>query len=120
MFIRKNDVVDSSFDSVIQKIGNLVKLDYVNEKIPKAYSFLIDSNEFFIPFGENVNIEDQKEKLNEDLNYTKGFLTSVQKKLNNERFVSNAPSKVVEIERKKEADALNKIAVLEEKINSLS
>ena len=120
LFIRKNDVVDSSFDSVIQKIGNLVKLDYVNEKIPKAYSFLIDSNEFFIPFGENVNIEDQKEKLNEDLNYTKGFLTSVQKKLNNERFVSNAPSKVVEIERKKEADALNKIAVLEEKINSLS
>ena len=120
LFIRKNEVVDTSFDSVIQKIGNLVKLEYVNEKIPQAYSFLIDSNEFFIPFGENVNIEDQKEKLNEDLNYTKGFLISVQKKLNNERFVSNAPSKVVEIERKKEADALNKISVLEEKINSLS
>jgi len=119
LHIIANEEIDVSFDSVIIKIGNLTKLEYIDKKIPKSHSFLIDSNEFFIPFGEEIDLDFEKKKLNEDLSYTKGFLKSVQGKLNNERFVSNAPQKVVDIERKKEADALSKIAVLEKKISSL-
>ena len=62
----------------------------------------------------------EKEKINEELTYTKGFLKSVQKKLQNERFVSNAPEQVVAIEKKKESDALAKIEILEEKLASLN
>ncbi|MDG1841725.1 MAG: valine--tRNA ligase [Crocinitomicaceae bacterium] len=120
LYLIENKEIDRSFDSVISKIGNLTKLEYAEEKVAKAHSFLIDSNEFFIPFGEGIDMEQEMKKLHEDLDYTKGFLKSVQGKLNNERFVSNAPQNIVDIERKKEADALGKIEVLEKKISALS
>ena len=84
-----------------------------------ANSFLVGSNEYFIPFGESVNLEAEHKKLQEELEYTKGFLVSVQRKLQNEKFMAGAPEQVVAMERKKEADALEKIAILEEKIGSL-
>ena len=120
LYVIENKEIDRSFDSVISKIGNLTKLEYAGEKVAKAHSFLIDSNEFFIPFGEGIDLEQEMKKLHEDLDYTKGFLKSVQGKLNNERFVSNAPQNIVDMERKKEADALSKIEVLEKKISALS
>jgi valyl-tRNA synthetase len=120
LFIKKNQVIDSRFDSVIQKMGNLSVLEYSNEKIQQSNSFIVDSNEYFIPFGDTIDLEGEKEKLNIDLKYTKGFLESVRKKLTNDKFMSGAPEQVVASERKKEADALNKIAVLEEKIKELS
>ena len=77
-------------------------------------------NEYFIPISGAVDVDAEIEKITEELKYTKGFLTSVQKKLSNERFVNNAPPKVVELERKKAADAEAKIETLEKSLASLS
>jgi len=120
LFIKKNTEVDTAFDPVIVKMGNLSQLDYVSEKPANANSFLVQSNEYFIPFGDSIDVEAEKAKMEEELTYTKGFLVSVQKKLQNEKFVSGAPEQVLENERKKEADAVQKIAVLEEKLAGLS
>lgn len=119
LHIKKNNDVDTTFDSVIVKMGNLTVLDYITEKVANANSFLVNSNEYFIPFGDTIDLTAEKAKIEEELNYTKGFLKSVQGKLSNEKFVSGAPAQVLENERKKEADALQKITVLEEKLASL-
>ncbi len=120
LYIKKNQQIDTRFDAVIRKMANLSILEYVNEKTPQSNSFIVDSNEFFIPFGDTIDIESEKEKLKADLTYTIGFLESVRKKLTNEKFMAGAPDQVVAGERKKEADALNKIAVLQEKIAELN
>ena len=120
LYIKKNQQIDTRFDAVIRKMANLSILEYVNEKTPQSNSFIVDSNEYFIPFGDTIDIESEKEKLQADLTYTIGFLESVRKKLTNEKFMAGAPDQVVAGERKKEADALNKIAVLEEKIAELN
>lgn len=120
LFIKKNEEVSTDFDSVIIKMGNLSKLEYVSEKIQNAYSFMVNSNEYFVPFGDTIDLEAEKEKIQTELDYMKGFLSSVMKKLDNEKFVSGAPEKVLEMERKKEADSLQKIAILEEKLSGLN
>jgi valyl-tRNA synthetase len=100
-------------------MGNLSQLEYVNDKIENSNTFIVDGNEYFVPFGDTIDIEAEREKLTEELNYAEGFLKSVQKKLQNERFVSGAPEQVVAIERKKESDAMDKIAILREKVAAL-
>ncbi|MDH4474811.1 MAG: valine--tRNA ligase [Fluviicola sp.] len=120
LFVKKNAELDTAFDSVIVKMGNLSQMEYTTEKIGNANSFLVNSNEFFVPFGELVDVEAEKSKAEEELSYVKGFLNSVQKKLQNEKFVAGAPEQVLASERKKEADALQKIAVLEEKLAGLN
>jgi valyl-tRNA synthetase len=107
------------FDSVITKLGNISQMEYISEKISGALSFRVKSNEYFIPVTGAVNIEEEIAKLTEELNYTKGFLKSVQGKLSNEKFVAGAPEKVLEMERKKESDALSKIATIEQSIAGL-
>ncbi len=119
LFVKKNQESDASFDAVIIKMGNLSQLEYASDKINNAYSFLVNSNEYFIPFGDNINLEAEREKLEEELIYTQGFLNSVMKKLQNEKFVAGAPEQVLINERKKEADARQKIAILEEKLAGL-
>lgn len=117
--VKVNNAPDKSFDPVISKMGNIAAYEYVSEKVDNSYSFIVDSNEYFIPFGEDIDVEEEIKKIEEELQYTKGFLISVQKKLSNEKFVSGAPEQVVMNERKKEADALSKITILEEKLKSL-
>ncbi|MDA3779131.1 MAG: valine--tRNA ligase [Bacteroidales bacterium] len=107
------------FVTIIQKLGNITEIENTNEKIEGAVSFIIKSGEFYIPLGDLVNVDDEIAKMKEELNYTKGFLKSVKKKLSNDRFVNNAPEKVVKIERKKLMDAEEKIKVIEERIVSL-
>ncbi|MDC3253182.1 class I tRNA ligase family protein, partial [Crocinitomicaceae bacterium] len=119
LFVKKNKDLDASFDSVLLKMVNLAQLEYVSEKIENSNSFIVDGNEYFVPFGDTIDVEAEKEKLTEELSYTEGFLKSVQKKLQNERFVAGAPEQVVAIERKKESDALDKIAILKEKVAAL-
>ncbi|GGD87652.1 valine--tRNA ligase [Planktosalinus lacus] len=111
--------VTNKFDSIITKLGNIDSLDYVEEKVNGALSFRVKSNEYFIPVAGTINIEEEIKKLTEELEYTEGFLKSVQKKLSNERFVNNAPETVIASERKKEADALAKINTLKESIAGL-
>jgi valyl-tRNA synthetase len=119
LFVMENERLEPEFDGVIQKLVNVSRIERVKEKVDKALSFRVGANEFFIPLLETIDIEAEREKLVKELEYNKGFLVSVQKKLSNERFVSNAPEKVIANERKKEADALAKIEVLEQSIRSL-
>ena len=119
LFIMGNERIAPGLDKVVQKLANVSTIDRVSEKVDKALSFRVGGNEFFIPFLETIDIEAEREKLQKELDYNRGFLASVQKKLSNERFVSNAPEQVIANERKKEADALAKIEVLEQSIRSL-
>ncbi|NNM22263.1 MAG: valine--tRNA ligase [Flavobacteriaceae bacterium] len=107
------------FDAVIGKLGNIGALNYVDKKISGALSFRVKSNEYFIPIEGTVNVEDEINKLKEELKYTEGFLKSVQGKLRNERFVKGAPEKVVAMEKQKEADALAKIETLKASLAGL-
>ncbi len=114
-----NEKVSSHFDSVIMKLGNIVALEYVSDKVEGALSYRVKSNEYFIPITGNIDIEAEIAKLSEELTYTKGFLKSVQVKLSNEKFVANAKPEIIENERKKEADALAKIETIEQSIAGL-
>lgn len=114
-----NENASTYFDAVIMKLGNIVALEYVTDKVDGALSYRVKSNEYFIPITGNIDVEAEVAKLTQELNYTKGFLKSVQAKLSNEKFVNGAPEKVLEMERKKEADALAKIATIEQSIAGL-
>ncbi len=109
----------TDFDAVIIKMGNVENLSYVSEKVSAALSFRVKSNEYFIPMGGAIDVEAEKIKLTEELKYNEGFLKSVQGKLSNKRFVDNAPEQVVASERKKEADAIAKIAALKSSLAGL-
>ena len=107
------------WDVVIAKLTNVSSVSYVEEAVEGALTFRVKSNEYFIPISGSVDIEAEIKKIQEELNYTRGFLQSVQKKLSNERFVSNAPEQVIAGERKKQADAEAKIETLEKSLASL-
>jgi valyl-tRNA synthetase len=108
------------FDGLISKLGNISKINYTDSSVEKAFSFRVQSNEYFLVADVTIDLEAEIAKIKEELNYTKGFLKSVQKKLSNARFVSNAPEQVVTSEKKKEADALAKIQTLESSLKNLS
>ncbi|UKM64777.1 valine--tRNA ligase [Flavobacteriaceae bacterium GSB9] len=114
-----NENTNITFDDIIAKLGNLEAIDYVTEAIEGALTFRIKSNEYFIPMAGAIDVEAEIKKLTDELNYTEGFLKSVQKKLANERFVAGAPEQVVNAEKKKEADALAKIETLKASLASL-
>tara|TARA_R110002073_G_scaffold319700_2_gene494513 strand:+ start:1600 stop:4227 length:2628 start_codon:yes stop_codon:yes gene_type:complete len=119
-FVLNNDKASTTFDVVISKLGNISNLSYTSEKVDGALTFRVKSNEYFVPMQGSIDVEAEKAKLTEELNYTQGFLKSVQKKLANERFVAGAPEQVVASERKKEADALAKIETLKASLASLN
>ncbi len=114
-----NEKTNKTFDSIISKLGNLETIDYVSDAVDGALTFRVKSNEYFIPMAGSIDLEAEIKKLTEELNYTEGFLKSVQKKLSNERFVAGAPEQVVASEKKKEADALAKIETLKASLASL-
>ena len=114
-----NENVTTTFDEVISKLGNLSSFDYVSESVEGALTYRVKSNEYFIPMEGSIDVEAEIKKLTEELNYTEGFLKSVQKKLSNERFVAGAPEQVVASEKKKEADALAKIETIKGSLASL-
>ncbi len=114
-----NEAASKTFDSVVSKLANLESISYVNAPIESALTFRVKSNEYFVPMAGAIDVAAEIQKLSEELKYTEGFLKSVQKKLSNERFVSNAPEQVVAVEKKKEADALAKIETLKASLASL-
>ncbi len=121
LFVKKNnnDAPKTTFDSVVKKLGVLQKIEYTNQPIENAHSFLVESTEFYIPFSHEVDLNAELERLTQELNYNKNFLAAVEKKLSNERFVANAPAQVVELEKKKRDDAMKKIVVIENQINAI-
>lgn len=114
-----NEKASLYFDSIILKLGNITSLEYLTEKVDGALTYRVKSNEYFIPVSGNIDIAAEIAKLTEELKYTQGFLNSVRGKLSNEKFVAGAPAQVIENERKKEADALAKIATIEQSLKSL-
>ncbi len=110
---------DTHLMSVVKKMGNLSSVTIVNNKPEGAASFMVGTTEYFIPLSGMINVEEELAKLEEELKYQQGFLENVRKKLGNEKFVSKAPANVIQMERKKEADAESKIASLQESIASL-
>ena len=109
----------AAYGDVIAKMANLSAIDTVSEKTATAVAFMVGTTEYAVPLGSLMDVEAELQKLQADLDYTRGFLSSVMKKLGNERFVANAPEAVVAAERKKQADAESKIASLEAAIAAL-
>ena len=110
----------SSFIPVIKKLSNLVSFNFVDEKISNATSFMVGTQEFYIPLEGKVDAAKEREEIKKEIEYNEGFLNSVMKKLSNEKFVSGAPPQVIELERKKKADAEMKIKSLQERLESLN
>ena len=118
-----NFIADENFPAeiadVIIKMCNLDSITAIEQKNPTSESFMVKTTQYFIPMEDNIDVEAELKKLNDELTYLEGFLASVMKKLSNERFVSSAPEKVVANERAKQADAEAKIAAIKERIEAL-
>ncbi len=115
---RKEDF-DAHFLPVIIKMGNLSGCSFTDKKPEGAASFMISITEFYIPLGNKMDVEAEIRKINEELVYVRGFLVSVMKKLDNEKFVNNAPASVIDSEKKKKADSESKIKTLEARLKHL-
>lgn len=110
---------DHSNDCILTKMTNLATIETIEEKDPAAASFRVHATEYAIPLSNAIDVEAELKKLEAELKYAQGFLKTVMGKLGNERFVQNAPEAVVAMERKKKADAEEKIKSLEESIAAL-
>ncbi len=117
--ILNSDNASDTFNDVIMKLGNISSLEYVKNQVEGSLSFRVRSNEYFIPIEGAIDVEAEKLKIQDELKYTEGFLKSVQKKLSNERFVSNAPDNVIAMEKSKRADAEAKIQMLKTSLTGL-
>ena len=115
------DIVSSDaklLECVICKIAN-VSIVKTSEKPSAAATFIVNTTEFAVPIKDNIDVESEIKKMEDEIKYLQGFLASVEKKLSNERFVANAKPEIVENERKKKSDAESKINMLNESIAAL-
>ncbi|MAN49944.1 MAG: valine--tRNA ligase [Flavobacteriales bacterium] len=117
--IKENQKINRIYDSIILKLSNISEINYTDSSLENSTSFLVGSNEYFIPLKSLINKDFELEKLTKELEYLIGFLNSVEKKLNNKNFMQNAPKNVIDIELKKQSDAKSKILVLEKQISNL-
>ncbi len=116
LIVKKGDHPECIFYPIISKLGNISNIEEVDEKPDNALTFIVGSQEFYVPITSDIDVEAEIAKLQEELNYTEGFLKSVIKKLSNERFVNNAPEAVVAKEKQKQADAEARIKVIKEQL----
>ena len=105
--------------SIVTKLANITEVDFVEDKVAGAASFMVGNDEFFVQLNETIDVEAERERLTADLAYLQGFLKSVDAKLSNERFVQNAKPEIIQNERNKKADAEGKIKIIEESLSSL-
>ncbi len=115
--VGKNDF--EAYNDVTLKMANLDKIEVIAEKSADASSFMVGTDEFAVPLGDLIDVAAEIEKAEAQLKHLEGFLMGVRKKLSNENFVAHAPEKVVALERKKESDSVEKIAVLKATIEEL-
>jgi len=113
----KEEVYDNRFGEVLKKLCFLSEINFIAKKMEGAVSFIVKTTEFYIPLGDKVNVEEEIRKLENELEYTRGFLRTVMQKLDNGQFIQNAPKKVVQREKTKKSEAEEKIKVLEERIH---
>ena len=109
----------ADLDSCIIKMANLCSLNVVTAKSQATQSFLVGTTEYAVPMGNLIDKEAEAKKINAEISRLHGFMTGIQKKLSNEKFVANAPAAVVELERKKMSDANTKIEALKEALGQL-
>ena len=115
--IGENPVV--AFNAVIMKMCNLSSINIVENKADGAASFMVGTTEYAVPLGNMIDVEAEIARMEAGLKHKEGFLQGVLKKLGNEKFVNNAPAAVLEMERKKQADAESIIKSLKESIAAL-
>ena len=108
-----------NYEGLLRKLCNVKSIEFVDEKIEDTTAVTLKQHQLYINTGKTIDVEEEKAKINEELEYTKGFLQSVNKKLSNQGFVNNAPAAVVEKEEQKKADAEAKINALESRLQEL-
>jgi valyl-tRNA synthetase len=108
-----------AYNAVVEKMANLSAINVVSQKDATASAFMVGTDEFAVPLGSLINADEEIKKMEAQIEHLEGFLASVKKKLSNERFVQNAPEAVVAMERKKQADAEEKIQTLRDSIAAL-
>ena len=109
----------ADFREMITKMANLKGIHIVDEKPADAAQFMVGTDEFAVPLGDMIDVAAEIEKQEAQLKHLEGFLAGIEKKLSNEKFVANAPEKVVALERKKQSDSIEKIAALKASIAEL-
>jgi len=117
--INASNIDYSKYQDSIKKLANIEELTFVKEKVAGAVSFLAGKDECYIALENNIDVDAEKERIGKEIEYLKGFLVSVEKKLSNERFVQNAKPEIVQNEQNKKDDAIAKIKILEESLESL-
>ena len=110
---------DNRFGEVLKKLANLSEIKFIEEKPQSAISFIVKTTEFYLPLDEEIDQEKERGKVLKDLEYERGFLQSVMKKLENRRFIESAPENVILAEMNKKSDAETRIRALEEKLSGL-
>jgi len=119
LFVKSDSSFDARFNDTIVRLSNLSRFEPTSEKPANAISILVKQFEFYLPLAGAIDTGEEKVRLMKELEYNKGFLKSVQSKLANERFISNAKPEIIENEKKKQADAEAKIRAIEEQIEAL-
>ena len=117
LYVAKNDGL--VLEELVLKMANIDKITALDAEVQNTRTIVVDKHEFFIPLSTNIDEESERQRITKELDYAKGFLKSVDKKLENERFVSSAPESVVSAERKKKQDAEIKIKLLEKQLQDL-
>jgi valyl-tRNA synthetase len=118
LLVRTNqEAVYNKFGGIIQRLSNVSSIQFVKEKKENCISFLVKADELFVPVGELLDADKEKENAQKELEYLQGFLESVTKKLSNERFVQNAKPEIIQNEMNKKADAEAKIKALTEQLS---
>ncbi|NBB89184.1 MAG: valine--tRNA ligase [Bacteroidetes bacterium] len=116
---KKHPLWSGPFSSLLQRMGQLGELGHADARPDQSVSFVSGTDTYYVPIGDFIDTEAEIEKLNKDLEYARGFLKSVEKKLSNERFVNNAPDQVVEKEKQKQRDGAERLAQIEAALKAL-
>jgi valyl-tRNA synthetase len=119
LFVLKGSNYRSDMDALLCRLGHTQPIEVISKELDDAFSFRVGATVYFIPAQGLINVEEEIARLEKELEYQKGFLNAVSKKLSNERFVQNAPEAVVAIERKKQADAEAKVSAISEQLQKL-
>ncbi len=119
--LKANSAIDyQPYLPIVVKLGNIDKIDFVNESVSGAASFMVSTDEFYIPLAENIDPVAETERLQKEMEYLNGFLKSVNAKLTNERFMQNAKPDIIENEQKKRADAEAKLKLIQDSLAALA
>jgi valyl-tRNA synthetase len=121
LFVKTNtDINYKQYQAIISRLGNISQFSTVTDKVAGAINFLASTDEFYIPFSESLDPVAERIRLEKEKEYLNGFLKSVNAKLLNERFMSNAKPEIIEVEQKKKADAEAKLSILEDNLAALA